>query len=280
MNRQISLYLVLITTFIAGIVVLNKSPFQLVLNNNEEKRIVKLRPINSTERLLLIEKYPSDIRDIAQQIINSSCGSGVKNYTNGSESPIICGNGIVNVIFMPPEKIYEQRNVYPVITVLSKEHQWVKGSITDVEGTNEGLNILQKQLEMEWARGMIAKSAYTIAVGTASYEGSRETEENRAFRRGEKINFLLKRFLPSTTIIKLLSLGKYKDDCTSPKLDETGYQRPIIVISLLKSDFEQPNLLVNLPNTTIKNFLERYWRQNPISPYLNLYCYTKFEVYD
>lgn len=239
------------------------------------KKLVEpaIAPIPPTIPPGIPPEIPPEIKILMENVRNN-CGSS-KSSTAGDNSPIICGNTLI--ILLPPDK---NKNFIPVVTVLSKDYQWKKGKIDEVENTNKGLGVLVEQMKQPGMQALLSRSRDIIAVGTASYEGENVNENERAKRRSEEIlkTVRTKNLIPINNDIEgfyTLNLGKYKKECIAKfsilendKQIRTAYQRPIMVAVVLKRS-------ENITKAEIEEELRKKLQELPQE--LSLECYPNFD---
>ncbi|HBL11336.1 MAG TPA: hypothetical protein DD379_07995 [Cyanobacteria bacterium UBA11162] len=123
------------------------------------------------------------------------------------------------------------------IAVLSREYKWKLGSYFEVKYNDQTITLdaLQSNLEQEGIQRLMENPSEIISVGTASCEGSRSTEEQRAFERAKQIQLLAKKLfsnVPTVQNYRLLNLGQFKREGCDSDQDLTSYQRSIIIIGV------------------------------------------------
>lgn len=87
---------------------------------------------------------PNTVIPVIEEVINS-CGKSSL-ATNGNNADITCGNIIVHINTDRNSPQNPDRPI-PITMILSREHQWVIESVTKVEGTTKGLEVLEDQLK-------------------------------------------------------------------------------------------------------------------------------------
>ncbi len=124
------------------------------------------------------------------------------------------------------------------IVVLKKQFLWVRSSYNQLE--RDGVVIpLATVAETIFDRDMqyaLESASDIIAVGTASQEGAVKVEIARANRRARETAKLIKSTLENKVPIWVLNLGQYRDPCEDCEAIETNWQRPFIVIAVVRKD--------------------------------------------
>jgi hypothetical protein len=119
------------------------------------------------------------------------------------------------------------------VIVLARDFYWVKGSTELMERAGAKLDgeAFKRTLTEKELGARVAMAADLIAVGLASAEGERATEEARAAERGRRIGTWLKEATGGRKTVWTLNLGQYQQAAT-PAVEETDWQRPILLIGL------------------------------------------------
>lgn len=227
----------------------------------------------------VVEQYPNSIEKTINRIESSEVCKDAILQTFGDGSAIVCANGSIVFLFSPSFDLGSFGSGFgksiTSVMILSEEYQWLFASTTEVEGgLGLGLLPVERQIEEDAIQEWIQSASAIVAVGTASYEGYLESESNRAAARSSEVYALLLNFLARYQTAKSLfklNLGQYNENrCAVLGRENTGYQRPIIILGVFTSS-EQPDFLsqkqVQRAVSQLKN--------NPL-PNLNLWCYSKF----
>lgn len=119
------------------------------------------------------------------------------------------------------------------VIVLARDFHWVRGSTDQMERGTTVLDggTLQRTLTETELGQRLARALDLIAVGLASAEGDRATEEARAAARARHLAGVLKTASKGAKTIWMLNLGQFTsgNDLTT---DGTDWQRPILIIGL------------------------------------------------
>lgn len=165
------------------------------------------------------------------------CYLGLASDVCPSQEPQKVGD----VDYFPPEigTDSQGRTAEFEIAVLSREYEWQLGSTYQIESGGEIIKVgdLKPRLEQEGIQNRLHNPTDIISVGTASCEGSLQTEEIRAFERAKNIQLLAKNVfsdLPSVKDYHLLNLGKFKNCANNSNPSLTSYQRSFIIVGVSK----------------------------------------------
>ncbi len=133
--------------------------------------------------------------------------------------------------------------------IFNREYTWVKGSTNEVEHGGAALSEPEtvRQVISSQIRETLLRERELIAVGLASREGERQTEEDRAARRSQTAAGWLNSFAAPATPIWRLNLGQYGKDCASQEDADTSFERPLILAGVRSKD-EGANLREALAN--------------------------------
>jgi hypothetical protein len=119
------------------------------------------------------------------------------------------------------------------VIVLARDFHWVRGSTDQMERGTTLLDggALQRTLTEAELGQRLARALDLIAVGLASAEGDRATEEARAVARARHLAGILRTASKGAKTIWTLNLGQFTSgsDLTT---DATDWQRPILIIGL------------------------------------------------
>jgi hypothetical protein len=120
------------------------------------------------------------------------------------------------------------------VIVLARDFNWVKGSAEAMERANQVLEpaAFQRNLTEAELGARLASATDLIAVGLASAEGERATEETRAAARARHIANALATATKGSKTIWTLNLGQYTGGANDLSGDGTDWQRPILIIGL------------------------------------------------
>jgi len=161
------------------------------------------------------------------------------------------------------------------IRILSQEYRWVFGSSDMIEIGNsrdedgrEIRRLFEKRNMQEYMRRMTD----VIAVGTASVEGERREEVQRANERADRILSWIRPlpFRDPPIGLHKLNLGQFRQVC-DPGSENTSHQRRLIIVGVLEKETGS-NICQALYNTLTGISLERL-------PF-NVRCYSNFECTD
>jgi hypothetical protein len=231
----------------------------------------------------LIAQYPENIERTVVKIESSEVCEDASFQVIGDSSVIVCAEGSIVFAFSPSFDFDGFGNGFgksvASVMILSQDYQWLFSSTTEVEGSlGLGLLPIERQIEEEAIQEWIQSSSAVVAVGTASYEGSLERENDRAAVRSTEVYALLLNFLARYQTAKSLfklNLGQYDDDkCAVIGRETTGYQRPVIILGVFTS-LEQPDFLSQRQVQKAVSQLEK----NPL-PNLDLWCYSNFPDFE
>lgn len=231
----------------------------------------------------LIERYPESIEEAIIKIESSEVCINSNFQTFGDSSAIVCAEGSIVFLFSPSFDLNGFGNGFgrsiTSVMILSQEYQWLFASTTEVEGgAGMGLLPVERKIEEEAIQEWIQSSSAIVAVGTASYEGSIESESIRAAARSVEVYdlllSLLARYQTAKSLFKL-NLGQYDaQKCAVIGAEATGYQRPIIILGVFTSS-ERPDFL---PQRQVQRAVSQL-EKNPL-PNLNLWCYSNFPDFE
>ena len=234
---------------------------------------------NSTSAREVVEQYPANIERTVNRIESSEVCKDATIQTFGDGAAIVCANSSIVFLFSPSFDLGGfgsdfGRSITSVM-ILSEEYQWLFASTTEVEGGfGLGLSPVERQIEEDAIQEWIQSSSAIVAVGAASYEGYLESENSRAAVRSSEVYALLLNFLARYQTAKSLfklNLGQYDEEkCAVLGREDTGYQRPIIILGVFTSS-EQPDFL---PQKQVQRAVSQL-EKNPL-PNLDLWCYSKF----
>jgi hypothetical protein len=91
-------------------------------------------------------------------------------------------------------------------------------------------------------KSRFAGVADIIASGTASSEGDRKTEENRARNRGAKLAQMAAETAAPETKLWVLNLGQYLTPCKSCSKQQTASQRPVFITGVIYKETPDVNI--------------------------------------
>jgi hypothetical protein len=121
--------------------------------------------------------------------------------------------------------------------ILTKDFTWVKGSTFEVE--SKGRVVPEAQVIpavfTPQIRKSLTQSPGLIAVGLASQEGGKAAEEQRASRRSRTVASWMLHLAGPHTHVWRLNLGQYKSECSGQVDRDTSFQRPLILIGVLRA---------------------------------------------
>ncbi len=151
--------------------------------------------------------------------------------------------------------------------ILSNDYTWALGSTQNVASKGETVPE-DKIVDRVFAPGIkasLASSSDIIAVGLASSEGDRESEEARALARAKSVAGWMAKVAPSVPLWTL-TLGQYNKACKHQEDSDTSLERPLIMVGV-RSKAEGTKLQQALANaiTGHDNLPSRK-------------CYSKFEM--
>ena len=152
--------------------------------------------------------------------------------------------------------------------VLSGDYTWALGSTTEVvakTGPVPEAEIAGRVLSPKIVESLSSASDL-IAVGLASSEGERETEEARALARAKTAGGWLVKVAKPGVALWHLTLGQYNATCKHQQDEDTSFERPII-FSGVRSKTDGVNLQEALASA--------------ISGHDNLpsaECYSRFDI--
>lgn len=224
--------------------------------------------------------FPS-LKELVQQVSTSGkCGVAIENsdieVQENNKITIIINCGIINnIIIWNPQTDEKGRKFQMVAQILASNHQWKMGSITEVEGTNKGLSILKDDdLSKEAAKILVSKASTQITIGAASTEGNDVAEIERAYGRAVEIRkFITKNY--GVTPKYLLNLGRFQGkQCDSTyyhQATSTKYQRPIVIMSLIReTGSPEPD----------KKYIEKIVKEklDSLGRGLSYKCYSNFDL--
>jgi hypothetical protein len=146
------------------------------------------------------------------------------------------------------------------------------GSSDSVEGTNQGLSVLiGSEFNQETEKLLLSEFSTQIMVGTASQEGNDRSQKELAQRRAVAMReFHNKTFGKRPEY--LLNLGRFqKDRCDKYYSNTTKYQRPIIMMNVIREP-DSPNPDRTELREIIKEKLES------LGYGLSSTCYSDFDL--
>lgn len=119
------------------------------------------------------------------------------------------------------------------ILLLEKGVNWPYGSDKDLEhqGSPFGPELLK-----ETVRTRLSNARSVVAIGTASWEGDRKSQERLALKRAVEIATRLREIVPAHVEIWLLNLGQNTVTLPSTRPEETGSQRPALIAGVIDAD--------------------------------------------
>jgi hypothetical protein len=159
--------------------------------------------------------------------------------------------------------------------ILASNHQWKIGSTSEVEDTKEGLSILMSdELSKQSEEDLKSKLSVQVTVGSASMEGDKMTEKERAHERAVAIRkFIAKNY--GVTPKYMLNLGKFQDKACEKKYfhqtKTSKYQRPIIIINIKR----EPNSS-ELDESQLKQVIQK--NLSSLGFGLSYQCYSDFDL--
>ena len=182
--------------------------------------------------IVILCLVPTALAFVTPKVI---CSLGLSSESCPSQEPEKVGD----VDYFPPEEGTDSqgRTAEFDIAVLSREYEWKLGSPYLIESGGETIKVndLKPSLEQQGIQKRLNNPTDIISVGTASCEGSLQTEQNRAFQRAKNIQLLAKQLFSNSGTLKnyhLLNLGKFQDCQNNSNPSETSYQRSLIIIGV------------------------------------------------
>jgi len=166
---------------------------------------------------------------------------GVVSYTRAIDHPgwMTLVRRTANSIVFQVEGFDKQnrRGLFDFV-VLIMEFLWVGSSYNQLErdGVVIQLESIAQTIFDRDMRYALESASDIIAVGTASQEGITKVEIARANRRARETAKLIKSTLENKVPLWVLNLGQYRDPCENCDVVETNWQRPFIVIAVVKKD--------------------------------------------
>ncbi len=166
---------------------------------------------------------------------------GVISYTRAIDHPgwMTLVRRTANSIVFQVEGFDKQnrRGLFDVV-VLKKQFLWVRSSYNQLErnGVVIPLTTFSETVLDRDVRYALESALDVVAVGTASQEGVAKVEVARANRRARETAKLIKSTVAKDVPIWVLNLGQYRDPCENCEAVETSWQRPFIVIAVVKKD--------------------------------------------
>jgi hypothetical protein len=174
------------------------------------------------------------------------------------------------------------------VIVISSGHSWVFGSDVYIESNKTSLDHgSQKVIPVCDPVLLLAKSygfdpyADVIAIGTASREGTRAEEDNRADRRSKRlaewVNLALSKKVHSKNVYAM-NLGQYQlhtGDTRRVTKDETAPERPVVLIGIVRSgpiNIKQAlhDVFSRNQDNELFRFLDAHYPKRDIIGYSNL----------
>jgi len=124
------------------------------------------------------------------------------------------------------------------ILVLTRNIGWAHKSTTELVKDGVLLTALdvQRAVLTTEVQTRLKAAEQVIAVGTASQEGEIAEETHRAGRRAQQAAAWALPSIPAKTPLWTLNLGQYRDPCTDCETGNTSWQRPFILIAVLRTD--------------------------------------------
>ncbi len=124
------------------------------------------------------------------------------------------------------------------VLVLTKDYTWVRGSSDTLAKGETNLNEtdVAREIFTNDVKNGLGRSSDVIAVGVASQEGTAVAEKARASRRSEAAAKWLLTAMPPATRVWTLSLGQYHLACTIADIEDTSWQRPLMIIGVRWQD--------------------------------------------
>lgn len=128
--------------------------------------------------------------------------------------------------------------------ILKSEFTWAKGSAEQIERHGQPIPAQEaaaRVIDPNLAQ-LLRNEKALIAVGLASHEGERQTEEDRAEQRAQTIVSWLDGAADPATPVWRLNLGQYDKTCKAQEDADTSFERPVIVIGVGAMVAEGPDL--------------------------------------
>lgn len=224
------------------------------------------------------EKNIEKKKDIPQSYFSGTCvnignNSGIETQEVFNGGIINCG--IVNYVIWASEKDAKGSEFQMTAKILASNHQWKMGSTSEVEATEKGLSILMSdELNKQSEEDFKSKLSIQITVGTASIEGDKMMEKERAHQRAVSIRtFINKNYGVRSKY--MLNLGKFQDEkCKKKYFHEaktSKYQRPIIIINIKR----KPNS-PELDESQVKEIIKK--NLSSLGFGLSYQCYSDFDL--
>ncbi len=147
---------------------------------------------------------------------------------------------IGDVLFYPYLQVKDSGGKSSEISmaVLSDRYEWQLGSADSIrlKGQTQTFPIakLKQELEKQGIFKIMNNPNRIIAIGTASCEGTVIEEELRALNRSKTIQDKLMKQLFQVKEYRLLNLGQFKRDNCKRDLNETSFQRSLVVVGMRK----------------------------------------------
>lgn len=166
---------------------------------------------------------------------------GVFSYLRAIEHPgwMTLVRRTTNAIVFQVEGFDKQnrRGLFDIV-VLKKQFLWVRSSSDQLErnGVVLPLATVSDSIFDRDMRLALENALDIVAVGTASEEGTAETEVARANRRAHETAKLVKSNADMDAPIWTLNLGQYMQPCSDCEANETNWQRPFIVIAVVSKE--------------------------------------------
>jgi hypothetical protein len=127
------------------------------------------------------------------------------------------------------------------VLVLSREFSWSFARVDEVVGPSRKPRDMIRFLKSPGLQSYLASSRDLIAIGTASCEGERIEEGERARRRAESLAHWIQQAVPKGRSGRppgplKLNLGQYARPCADVDHDLTLNQRRVVLLSVVDKD--------------------------------------------
>jgi hypothetical protein len=122
-------------------------------------------------------------------------------------------------------------------TILSAKYRWVIGSQDEIQdGSTQTIPLsqLKEKLKQDEIYGKIKNPNRIISVGTASCEGTIDTEEARGMERAEQIHETLVKELFAVKDYYILNLGQFITTSCQLDPEPTSFQRSLMIVGVRK----------------------------------------------
>jgi hypothetical protein len=114
--------------------------------------------------------------------------------------------------------------------LLSNEYTWVIGSTTAIVSGGAAVPEAEAadRVLTQQVRDSLSSASDLIAIGLASSEGERETEEARALDRAKTVAGWIAKAAKPETALWSLTLGQYNKGCKQQEDADTSFERPVM----------------------------------------------------